>query len=879
MTSKEQTQSNDKTAGKQKSPIPVAVDMLTQQESQPEALIQRARSDPRLLSPRDVLQMQRISGNQAVAQMLTGMNPKTIVQAKLTVGAAGDKYEEEADQVASQVMRMPAPAALVAQRHSEEDQLQAKPLAESITPLVQRAAVPEEEELQAKSMTDGGAFTPGADFESSLASARSGGAPLPESTRDFMEQRIGANFSGVKVHTDAQSDQLNQSIQAKAFTTGQDVFFREGAYQPGSESGQELIAHELTHVVQQNGSEKIQRAWFGKKKKLSDESRDSNESGYVGQVKSAMVGIVKKIQEKDGSMQQTDNYINGDAGVNAYLLNQYNKAQGGGESEIWDKNDADPESRTAKLSVSIQKSGLLLDKYRNMLITKNKINETLLKEKNQESISNVAESKKMVSETASDRAIVEVYYNQLKNLKGEEKLQESEEMYMGPKDSAMGKEAKEILAYAETRQENVLKRAVEQRAIRTKLEKEGRISTTVIRAKQATGWAIANALLKTVTFGLMGVKKNRDKRGLVGGADYSSDGEQEKLKGKVKGGKAEFFTIYGEYCAARDEFKEKLNKRLALSIDTGPYLLSMSAAVLDVFKKLLGIVQSLFSSTAVMLSVASLIPGAAIALAPIIAFCSGMALVLALSKSAISVLVLSLNSLAQIFNDNPALFAELQGETAKSAVNVATESAGLAAGYGIASTGASGAGESYSDRLTFDTQDAVASGFDVGEMAGKKSTQVGAALATSVVPSVLNEGITASGNLDNNAMTYSQTVNKNRRIGKLNNKTVDLSGKDARETELIMKSVKATQEKLKSDSNSFYGVMHKFLPAPAPAVIPDDGDQEALEKSQKASSAGSEAENAAQNAEDIVKESVELSALVKPNKLPALPAKKRGANS
>jgi hypothetical protein len=64
---------------------------------------------------------------------------------------------------------------------------------------------------------------------------------------------MGADFSGVKVHTDSQSDQLNKSIQAKAFTTGQDVFFRQGAYNPSSKSGQELIAHELTHVIQQNG--------------------------------------------------------------------------------------------------------------------------------------------------------------------------------------------------------------------------------------------------------------------------------------------------------------------------------------------------------------------------------------------------------------------------------------------------------------------------------------------------------------------------------------------------------------------------------------------------------------------------------------------------
>jgi len=67
-----------------------------------------------------------------------------------------------------------------------------------------------------------------------------------------MEGAFGADFSGVRVHTDRTSDQLNQSIQAKAFTTGQDVFFRQGAYEPGSRGGQELLAHELTHVEQQN---------------------------------------------------------------------------------------------------------------------------------------------------------------------------------------------------------------------------------------------------------------------------------------------------------------------------------------------------------------------------------------------------------------------------------------------------------------------------------------------------------------------------------------------------------------------------------------------------------------------------------------------------
>ena len=65
---------------------------------------------------------------------------------------------------------------------------------------------------------------------------------------------MGADFSQVKVHTDAHADQLSRSIQANAFTTGNDVFFKQGAYDPSSSSGQELLAHELTHVIQQNGN-------------------------------------------------------------------------------------------------------------------------------------------------------------------------------------------------------------------------------------------------------------------------------------------------------------------------------------------------------------------------------------------------------------------------------------------------------------------------------------------------------------------------------------------------------------------------------------------------------------------------------------------------
>jgi hypothetical protein len=93
------------------------------------------------------------------------------------------------------------------------------------------------------------------DVEQTIQSARGGGQPLDSTVRAQMEPAFGANFSGVRVHTNSQADSLNQSLSARAFTTGQDIFFKEGEYRPGASSGRELLAHELTHVVQQNGDQ------------------------------------------------------------------------------------------------------------------------------------------------------------------------------------------------------------------------------------------------------------------------------------------------------------------------------------------------------------------------------------------------------------------------------------------------------------------------------------------------------------------------------------------------------------------------------------------------------------------------------------------------
>ncbi len=81
---------------------------------------------------------------------------------------------------------------------------------------------------------------------------RGSGLPLDSAVQKQMSESTGGDFSQVKVHTDPEADTLNHQLGAKAFTTGQDVFFRAGEYQPQASAGQKLLAHELTHVVQQS---------------------------------------------------------------------------------------------------------------------------------------------------------------------------------------------------------------------------------------------------------------------------------------------------------------------------------------------------------------------------------------------------------------------------------------------------------------------------------------------------------------------------------------------------------------------------------------------------------------------------------------------------
>ena len=247
------------------------------------------------------------------------------VQAKYLLDQPGDPFEHQADLMADKVMRMPGPVSGehdgISQTGEEEEMLQGKPLSDQITPLVQRQEMPEEEEmlqtrlensvqrkcngcgkeleskLQMKSVdhlqrkcsdcekeeknhlqTKAGANQK-PKVESSIANqidsiTQSGGQPLSRSSRNFFESRFGYDFGGVRIHTGGQASESARNLGAQAYTVGNNIVFGSGKYAPGESSGKQLIAHELTHVVQQSGSggKKLNRS--KSRKKLAQPASD-----------------------------------------------------------------------------------------------------------------------------------------------------------------------------------------------------------------------------------------------------------------------------------------------------------------------------------------------------------------------------------------------------------------------------------------------------------------------------------------------------------------------------------------------------------------------------------------------------------------------------
>jgi|GEM_PF-6191138 len=176
------------------------------------------------------------------------------LQPKFRINQPDDVYEQEADQAADQVMRMTSP--FIQLKNTSTYSLHRKCA----------HCEKEEMEIQRKDLNNDGRRSE-KDLERYVGNLHSGGQNLPDEVRSFFEPKLGADFSNVKIHNDDSAAKSASSINALAYTSGNNVVFNSGQYNPNTDSGKRLLAHELTHVIQQgNTAEKISQ----KKKNVID---------------------------------------------------------------------------------------------------------------------------------------------------------------------------------------------------------------------------------------------------------------------------------------------------------------------------------------------------------------------------------------------------------------------------------------------------------------------------------------------------------------------------------------------------------------------------------------------------------------------------------
>ncbi len=220
-------------------------------------------------------------------------NSRPVIQPKLTVGEPDDKYEKEADAVADKVVQR---LAMPDELKKKEPGVQTKSLVSGITPVIQpkcedceqeeklqmkdegsplglqlkpifesnaeppddknniqrKCAECEREDKIQKKSGSSGSQTTSSNIESSLNSLKGSGSSIPAHTKEQMEGSFGADFSNVRTHTDSSAVQMSKDLNAQAFTHGSDIYFNSGKFDANSNAGKHLLAHELTHTIQQS---------------------------------------------------------------------------------------------------------------------------------------------------------------------------------------------------------------------------------------------------------------------------------------------------------------------------------------------------------------------------------------------------------------------------------------------------------------------------------------------------------------------------------------------------------------------------------------------------------------------------------------------------
>ena len=242
----------------------------------------RTRSAPGTPRHDDALvALQHAAGNQAVG---------ALIQAKLQVGAVDDPLEREADRVAKKV---------VAGTHRHEG-----PACADCSPVTAG-------DTAIRRAVAGGGAAGGeldVDTDGAIRQASGRGRPLDPDVQRSMEAGFGVDFSGVNVHDDAAADGLNRQLGARAFTAGSDIFFRQGEYAPQTAGGRELLAHELTHVVQQGaagsaGGDAVHRS--------ADPATIQRKAYPIGKTgESLEVGLFASKKEREALLAEAETIIN-----------------------------------------------------------------------------------------------------------------------------------------------------------------------------------------------------------------------------------------------------------------------------------------------------------------------------------------------------------------------------------------------------------------------------------------------------------------------------------------------------------------------------------------------------------------------------------------
>jgi hypothetical protein len=178
----------------------------------------------------------------------------SILQSKLTIGKPGDRFEQEADAMADRVVSSPKTRSDLSTRLPAHTLQKTTLKTQRQGGFLQPKHLQRFVQLQAQGQ---GKLTASSDLSSRLQSSRGGGSALDQKTQGDMGAAFGADFSKIRIHTDSNAVQLNQDLGAKAFTHGSDIYFNAGQYNPGASTGKHLLAHELTHTLQQGATTQL----------------------------------------------------------------------------------------------------------------------------------------------------------------------------------------------------------------------------------------------------------------------------------------------------------------------------------------------------------------------------------------------------------------------------------------------------------------------------------------------------------------------------------------------------------------------------------------------------------------------------------------------